>query len=270
MNLSNFTKIDRSKHFEAIQINKELQVETINDKESGLRYFVIKNVLKDPDAFVELLSKHNAYGGDIEVSIPGYRQLISSLEVPTISKLYAQLFKEFTDVETKLSSWYYATNIFHQDMVSAKANNMPRFEPYPIATQLCLTKDPNCGLVFFKVGGHARYNNEVKEFEQDVFDKVFPAFNPKTEKNIQSWKNFEGNEDWTPYVQEKYEYNSAIVFDPLYFHQVLFAENKVDSVKYFLTSYLDAPIVEFPFWQASDKFDETENNLTPTVISDII
>ena len=198
-------------HYDAIAINKQIEVETVFDKESGLRYFIVKNVLEKPDEFVELMQKHNAYGGNFEIAVPGYRQFISSLEIPTISKLYAQLFKEFTKLDTKLSSWYYTTSIHHPEMVKSRNNNMPRFEPYPVATQLCLSKDSNAGLCFFKMTPegreYARYNEEIKDFDQELFDKIFPVYAAGTEKQTEPWNNFEGNEYWKPYVLEEYKYN---------------------------------------------------------------
>ena len=272
--LTKFNTIKRSEHFEAIAINNKLEVETVFDKDSGLRYFIIRNVFKNPDALVELLQKHNAYGGDFEIAVPGYRQMISSLEIPTVSKLYAQLFKEFTNLDTKLSSWYYTTHIHHSDMLCSKQNNMPRFEPYPVATQLCLTKEPKAGLSFFKLVNDGvempRYNDEIKNFSQELFDKVFPVYGTKTERDEQPWKNFEGNENWKPYVLEKYQYNTAIVFDPLYFHQVYFDEDKIENVNYTLTSFLDAPIVENPFWSSMEEEEVEKNNLTKTDYSDIL
>ena len=257
MNLTKFNTINRSEHFDAIAINKKLDIETVKDKETGLRYFVVKNVLEDPDKFVDLISKHNAYGGDVEVTTPGYRQLISSLEIPTISKLYAQVFREFTNVDTKLSSWYYTTNIFHKDMVIKNSNNMPRFEPYPVATALCLTKNPTVGLGFYKIKldkyQAVRYNDDIKELSDDLFKRAFPIYSGNDEQEPKSWANFEGNENWELYSFEKFEYNSAVLYDPLFFHQVLFDNNKLDSVQYSLVGFLDSPIVKVPFWDMKEK-----------------
>lgn len=58
MNLTKFNTINRSEHFDAISINKKLDIETVKDKETGLRYFVVKNVLENPEKFVDLISKH--------------------------------------------------------------------------------------------------------------------------------------------------------------------------------------------------------------------
>lgn len=275
--LTTFNTIKRSDHYKAIAINNKLEVETVHDKESGLRYFVIKNVLENPDEFVDLMKKHNAYGGNFQTAVPGYRQMISSLEIPTISKLYAQLFKEFTQLDTKLSSWYYTTNIFHDGMVQCRQNNMPRFEPYPVATQLCLSKDSNAGLAFFKMKVDdkviPRYNQEIKEFDQELFDKLFPVYASTTERNEQPWANFEGNDNWEPYVLEKYEYNTAIIFDPLFFHQVHFQDDKIEAVNYLLTGFLDAPIVEVPFWTSMEEQQEEpveKNNLQKVDYSGIL
>lgn len=262
MNLTMFNTINRSKHFDAISINKNLEVETVKDKETGLRYFVAKNVLQNPDEFVELFSKHNAYGGDVEVTTPGYRQLISSLEIPTISKLYAQVFREFTKQDTKLSSWYYTTNIFHKDMVIKNKNNMPRFEPYPVATSLCLTKEPTAGMGFFKMKldeyEAVRYNDDIKNLSDEMFKKVFPVYSGNDNEDPKPWVNFEGNENWKLYSFEKFEYNSAIIYDPLFFHQVLFENEKLDSVQYSLVGFLDSPIVKFPFWDSEKKSEEKQ------------
>jgi hypothetical protein len=99
---------------------------------------------------------------------------------------------------------------------------------------------------------------------------VFPVYGTKTERDEQPWKNFEGNENWKPYVLEKYQYNTAIVFDPLYFHQVNFDEDKIENVNYTLTSFLDAPIVENPFWSSMEEEEVEKNNLTKTDYSDIL
>ena len=268
MNLDQFNIIKRSNHFDAIEINKKLEVETVSDKQTGLRYFVIRNVLQNPDKFVELLSKHNAYGGDVEVSTPGYRQLISSLEIPTISKLYAQLFKEFTEVDTRLSSWYYTTNVYHKDMVINNRNNYPRFEPYPISTQICLSKEPKSGLCFYKLkldnNEYIRYNDDIKNMSEEGFKRTFPVYAGNSGEDPTPWKNFEGNEEWQTYAFERFEYNTAVIYDPLYFHQVLFDDDKPESVEYSLLGFLDSPIVKVPFWASKenelDKKVETKYN----------
>lgn len=266
MKLTTFNTINRSDHFEAIAINKKLDIETVKDKETGLRYFIVKNVLENPDKFVELLSKHNAYGGDVEVTSPGYRQLISALEIPTISKLYAQVFREFTEVDTKLSSWYYTTNIYHKDMVITNKNNMPRFEPYPICTNMCLTKDSITSMNFFKLNldnlTTVRYNDEVKELDEEVFKKAFPVYAGSDGLDKLPWTNFRGSEEWQLYAQEKLEYNSAIIYDPLYFHQVSFDSGLEvnEEVQYSLVGFLDAPIVKFPFWEMNEKLSTNDES----------
>jgi hypothetical protein len=255
-----FNTIERSKHFDAIKINKELQVETVLDKEPGrnLKYFVVKNVLENPDLFVELLSKHNAYGGDVEVSTPGYRQLISSLEIPTISKLYAQIFKEFTDVETKLSSWYYTTNIYHPEMVMRNNNNHPKFEPYPISTLLGLSKESKSCISFYKLkdiaGGvarHIRYDNVVRDFSEEQFKKYFPNFSG-IEVEEKKWQSFGKNEYWESYAFEPIQYNTAIIYDPLFFHQIAWENSCPEQTEYVLNGFLDSPIVKFPFWESKE------------------
>jgi hypothetical protein len=270
--LTAFNTIQRSKHFKSIEINKKVEVETVYDKDTGLRYFVIKDVLQNPDEFVELMQQHPAYGGDVEVLTPGYRQLISSLELPSLTKLYGQLFKEFTEVDTKLSSWYYTGNIYHKDMVTKNQNNLPRFEPYPIGTILSLTKDTNVGVGFFKakVGEehHVRYNETVKDCDDETFKNLFPSFSGKGDAESTPWKNFDGNDNWKPYAFEHLQYNSVVVFDPLFFHQIYFDEDTIDSPQYTLTGYLDTPIVEIPFWKHEkelDKKDEPEYNKTNLV-----
>jgi len=266
-----FNLINRSKHFDAISINKKLEVETVFDKDSGLRYFIIRDIFDNPDQLVELLSQHPAYGGDVEVTTPGHRQLLSSLELPTLTKLYSQLFKEFTTVETKFSSWYYSGNIYQDGMMSSNANHMPRFEPYPFSTQLCLTRDTNMGLTFFKakLDGvlHARYNEAVKDCDEAVFKRLFPVYSGRTEEEVAKWKNFEGNDDWTPYVKEDFKFNTAVIYDPLYFHQIHFAGNKIESPQYSLVGMLDGPIVQDPFWY---KEQEPENISQKTDVSDFI
>lgn len=261
MKLTTFNTVNRSDHFDAIAINKKLEIETVKDTESNLRYFVVKNVLENPDKFVELMSKHNAYGGDLEVATPGYRQMISSLEIPTISKLYAQIFREFTDVDSKLSNWYYTTNIYHEGMVVKNNNNMPRFEPYPMATNLCLTKDPKCGLAFYRLNllkkGNIRYNDEVRDMSEDMFKQVFPIYSGNNEET-KPWGNFVENDYWKMYAFEKFEYNSAIIYDPLYFHQVFYETETVDSVHYALAGFLDSPIVKYPFWEMKENFDKKD------------
>jgi hypothetical protein len=266
--ISKFNTIERSKHFDAIQINKKIEIETVFDKETGLRYFVIKNVLQNPEAFIELMQKHNAYGGDVEVLTPGFRQLISSLEIPSITKLYGQFFKEFTEVDTKLSSWYYTGNLYHKDMVIKNQNNLPRFEPYPICGALCLKKDSKMGLGFYKAVvndiEHVRYNEQVKDCDDESFKLLFPSFSGKPEAETSPWVNFEGNDNWKPYAHEHFEYNTAIVFDPLFFHQVYFDEDTIDSFEYLLTGYLDTPIVQIPFWDhKKDSEKELDNKEEP-------
>jgi hypothetical protein len=39
----------------------------------------------------------------------------------------------------------------------------------------------------------------------------------------------------------------------LFFHQVLFDNNKLDSVQYSLVGFLDSPIVKVPFWDMKEK-----------------
>ena len=263
-----FNTIDRSKHFEAIKINKQLEVESVVDKTTGtdLKYFVVRNVLENPDAFVELLSKHNAYGGDVEVATPGYRQLISSLEIPTISKLYAQVFKEFTDVETKLSSWYYTANVYHPEMKTSNNNNHPKFEPYPIATMLGLTKEADVSLSFYQLQDIAngvpmvsRYNERVKDFSEEDFKKYFPNFSGKTNESV-AWESFENDDVWTSYAFEPIAYNTAIIYDPLFFHQIAWKDNRPNKVEYVMNGFLDSPIVKFPFWESK----EVGQPITPT------
>ena len=261
MKLTSFNIIDRSKHFDAIAINKKLDIETVTDKVTGLRFFIVKNVLENPDQFVELMQKHNAYGGDVEVTTPGYRQMISALEIPTLSKLYAQVFKEFTGVDTKLSSWYYTANIYHPDMMTKNRNNYPRFEPYPVASTLCLTKDSKAGISFFKLKldgkENFRYNDDIKELSDDNFKKAFPVYSGNNGEEPRPWVNFEVNDEWEMYAFENFTYNSAIIYDPLYFNQVTFDGGKVESVEYALSGFLDAPIVKFPFWSSDEnKFDK--------------
>lgn len=276
MSLNKFNLIDRSKHFESIAVSKKLEVETVSDKTTGLQYYVIKNVLQNPDAFVEIMQKHNAYGGDVEINTPGYRQLISSLEIPTLTKLYAQLFKEFTSFESKMSSWYYTSGIYHTEMVATNHNNMPRFSPYPLATQLCLSKDANMGLGFFQAvidpeHVYARYNDEIKGCDEELFNTIFPVYKQQENPEKVKWSNFEGNENWKPYAYEKFEYNSVVIYDPLYFHQIYFEDNKIEDTQYVLSGYLDAPIIQIPFWQAKPAEEEIgEKNLTETEVSDIL
>jgi hypothetical protein len=268
MMIKSFNTIERSSHFHAIEINKKIEIETVYDKDTGLRYFVIKNVLQNPDEFVGLMQQHNAYGGDVQVLTPGYRQLISSLEIPSISKLYGQFFKEFTEVDTKLSSWYYTGNIYHQEMVTKNKNNLPRFEPYPIGAHLCLTKDSRMGFSFYKasIGGveYPRYSEVVKDCDDETFKNLFPAFSGKSDAEASQWENFEGNDNWKPYAFEHCEYNSAIVIDPLYFHQIHFDDNNIISPEYMLTGYLDTPIVQIPFWEHNkDSEKQVDTNQEP-------
>lgn len=266
--MSHFNTIERSKHFDAIQINKKIEIETVFDKENGLRYFVVKNVLQNPDAFIELMQQHNAYGGDVEVLTPGYRQLISSLEVPSITKLYAQFFKEFTEVDTKLSSWYYTGNLYHKDMLMKNENNLPKFEPYPFCGTLCLTENTKMGIGFYKAVvndiEHVRYNEQVKDCDDETFKKLFPSFAGKKDGETSPWVNFEGNDSWKPYAHESFQFNTAIVFDPLFFHQIYFDDDTVQDSEYTLTGYLDTPIVQIPFWehkkQEEEKVDQNENS----------
>jgi hypothetical protein len=65
------------------------------------------------------------------------------------------------------------------------------------------------------------------------------------------------NDEWEMYAFENFTYNSAIIYDPLYFNQVTFDGGKVESVEYALSGFLDAPIVKFPFWSSDEnKFDK--------------
>lgn len=264
MNLKSFNTIQRSKHFDAIAINPKLEVETVSDSETGLRYFVVRDVFTNPDAVVELLAQHNAYGGDVETLTPGYRQLISALELPSLCKLYAHLFKEFTEVDTKLSSWYYTTGIYHPEMMAANKNNMPKFEPYPIATSLCLTKEPKGGLNFYKLKldneEYFRYNERIKDCDQDTFRRLFPLYSGKSEEEPVRWESFSGNDDWENNAHEPFVYNSVIIYDPLYFHQFTFAEEY--ETEYLLNGFLDAPIVDVPFWH--DKEEQLDSKPAPT------
>jgi len=57
MNLKKFNTINRSEHFDAISINKKLDIETVKDKETGLRYFVVKNVLAELQIVHEVLHR---------------------------------------------------------------------------------------------------------------------------------------------------------------------------------------------------------------------
>lgn len=266
--LTKFNTVERSKHFKSIEINKKVEIETVFDKDTGLRYFVVKDVLQNPDDFVALMQQHPAYGGDVEVLTPGYRQLISSLEVPSLTKLYAQLFKEFTEVDTKLSSWYYTGNIYHKEMVTKNQNNLPRFEPYPVGGILSLSKDTTMGLGFFKakVGDtqHVRYNETVKDCDDETFKNLFPSFSGKSDSDTTPWKNFDGNDHWSAYAFEHLQYNCAIVFDPLFFHQIYFDEDVIDSAQYTLTGYLDTPIVQIPFWEhKKDSEKEVDQKAEP-------
>lgn len=266
--LTTFNTVERSRHFKSIEINKKIEIETVFDKDTGLRYFVVKDVLQNPEEFVELMKQHPAYGGDVEVLTPGYRQLISSLEVPSLTKLYGQLFKEFTDVDTKLSSWYYTGNLYHKDMVTKNQNNLPRFEPYPIGTILSLSKETTMGLGFFKanVAGidHVRYNQAVKDCDDATFKNLFPSFSGTPDSETLPWKNFDGNDHWSAYAFEHLQYNCAIVFDPLFFHQIYFDEDIINSAQYTLTGYLDTPIVEIPFWEAkADSEKEVDQKVEP-------
>lgn len=264
MSLKKFNTINRSKHFDAIAINPKLEVETVRDSDTGLCYFVVRDVFTNPDALVELLAQHNAYGGDVETITPGYRQLISPLELPSLSKLYAHLFKEFTDIDTKLSSWYYTTGIYHPEMVAQNKNNMPKFEPYPIATSLCLSKEPQGGLSFYKLkldGEESiRYNETIKGCDQDTFRRLFPLYSGKSEDEPVRWESFSNNDDWTEFNTEPFAFNSVIIYDPLYYHQFKFAENY--EYEYLLNGFLDAPIVDVPFWHAKE--DELIQKPEPT------
>jgi hypothetical protein len=252
MKLTEFNLINRSKHYDAIQINDNLQVEETVVDGTDLRYYVVKNFLKNPEAFVELLKKHNAYGGDIEVSTPGYRQLISPLELSTLSNWYSNFYGNFVKKKIPITSWCYATNIYHNQMKCWNHNNRPHFDFQPITTYLWLTKDVNAGTAFYKLkfdnNTHFRYNDDIddmKKTNKEEYRKYF-KYDLTTAKEEQ-WYRFESDEYWQVYAVTPSEYNSVVFYDPLFFHNAFYDKSDAE-VRYSLLSFLDQPVSKQPFW----------------------
>jgi hypothetical protein len=251
MDLRDFNLVNRSKHYAAIQVNNTFDIYSQEDKASGLRYYVVRNVMKNPDAFIDLLQSHNAYGGDVEISTPGYRQLISPMELPTLCNLYTQFYKQFTkkDLPQPISSWCFATNIYHDQMVCWNNNNMPHYDRQPITAYLWLTKNMDAGTGFYslKIGDkiHYRYTDEFNKMSKEEYLKYFKYDMATATKK--EWKRFESDEHWQVYAVTPSEFNSVVFYDPMYFHNAFY--DKSDArVRYSLLSFLDQPAKTKPFW----------------------
>jgi hypothetical protein len=96
---------------------------------------------------------------------------------------------------------------------------------------------------------HTRYDETVRNFTEEQFKKYFPNFSG-TEIAAEKWHSFGKNEYWESYAFEPIQFNTAIIYDPLFFHQMAWESGSPEQTEYVLNGFLDSPIVKFPFWES--------------------
>jgi hypothetical protein len=230
-----FVLVDRAEQLKVLQFNKKISFE-YKTMSSGMRYCIIRNVLQEPEAFIQYLKKHPAYGGSIRVSSPGYRQLFSPLEFKALHDLYYNVYKKLSNISTDKPNnpltWICCSNIYYKGMTG---NPKPHNDGSTLAANLWLSEAE--GTAFY------RYKDAYTIDDIDDDNEDMAEYNDLTQKQLQDnvpWYAFDCDDKWSKYDIIPAEYNSAVLYNGRYFHQAYFDPNKHPEtyVRYSLVSFL--------------------------------
>ena len=237
-----FVAVDRKEQLEALQFNDDIRYEyKINDY--GMKYCVIRNVLKYPDKFITLLKRHPGYGGSIQVTSPGFRQLLSPIEYSSLLNMYNNVCDALNGVKTNINvlRWVCCSNIFYNGM---KGNPRPHPDGSNNASNLWLSQGmekAGTGFYRLKIENSIYYN--FKDVKQEHM-KVFSSILQNNQKDIVPWFGFDKDEHWELYDVIPAEFNSAVIYNGNWFHNAYYEPKNWDSnkVRYSFVSFLQESI----------------------------
>lgn len=189
---------------QATTINSSYEVEGF--KVGSFRYLKIKNFLKYPKKFVDLLSNYPAIVGPNYISTPGARQNLSCVEIKNLLFEYKNILNRI-DVTADPTRWINCTNIMWEGMECLEGSNHPHFDTSTWVANLWLS-DHQGGTAFYKY-----QNTKLNKNDLSSDDNIFNI----TNKMI-PWTNFKGNELWTQYHLLPTEFNTLYFYDGSFFH----------------------------------------------------
>jgi len=230
----------------ALEFNPKVEAEWHVIPESGMLTCTLRNVLKHPHDFIEILKLHPAFNGSDQYGtpdnfwvipgyIPGFRQRIHAREILPLISLYVKLLPNFYKPtgELKIGDWFCSTNIFYKGM---KHNLIPHFDEAPFVATLWLTeglKNAGTGLYTMKVNDTAYYNIDhiTNPKDREEYDRVTTLYQTN---------NLSIDGVFQLYDKVGCEFNSIVAYQGRYFHQAHVKDEDwpEDKVRYSLLSFL--------------------------------
>lgn len=238
LNSNGFVAIDRSEQFEALQFNDNINFDyQISDY--GMKYCVIRNVLKEPEKFIKLLKRHPAYGGPMRVSSPGFRQLLSPIEYASLLNMYNNVCNTLNGVNKNINilRWVCCSNIYYNGMTG---NPRPHPDGSSNASNLWLSEGmENAGTGFYRLKIEDTIYYNLKQVK-DEHIKLLGSILQNNQKDIVPWFGFDKDEHWERYDMIHAEFNSAVIYDGNWFHNAYYEPKnwETDKIRYSFVSFL--------------------------------
>lgn len=237
-----FVSVRSFKEMEAaLTINPAISLE--QKITNGTPYMLAKNVLSNPDAFVELLKEYPAYDYSEKIwltpgHIYGYRQRIDSIEVAPLIHMWHIMYARLSGIITPFSvrDWFTATNIYNAD---TKVNMLPHHDAAKTSYvgNLCLSKGiPSAGLGFYALKiGEKRFTKFSDLNEEEV--KRFNEIDNECRSKPYPWKPWKPNPYWELYLTLPNDNNTSYLYDGNYFHQGIYDDEHRKQLRYSLISF---------------------------------
>jgi len=207
-------EIDYLEH--VCQINQDAKLEDV--VYDGVQFKTIKNFLKHPDKYIELIKQFPATRD--HTYSPGFRQ-----DIPPWAAKFITMF-----IQEHVGNWSPARvscNIYGGDMLMKNFSNLPHSDPFYGVWNLWLNQKCLGGTAFWKHKGKFHVSELTQEEHKHLFGK------PLTSTGYEKWKNFKGDEDWEMTCIAPMEYNSLLFYNGGFFHSPWIQESwYLDEYRY--------------------------------------
>jgi hypothetical protein len=219
-----FTFLERQKIDDALKVNEKLQLKEV--KAGPLTYFVIEDFLVNPYDALEIFQTYPALHPPYHSTGPGGRQIISVIEMRPILKVYGEILGNLKHRNINIMNFFTCSNIAYEGMKCSNEINKPHHDVNEIAITLWMSEQK---------GGTAFYDYHGEPDARKLTTKDYNDAH-RHQKQIVTWENFEGDEDWNLYTIVPEKFNSVVIYNGFYFHSMYPVFDK-DDYRYNIISF---------------------------------